>query len=197
MHCGAVCFALGSAAILLSKERWYVMLLSMVPMWVAIGVFINNVFFEKYIIPKDFRGSVYVITDHEIGQDRKYDFCTRVYKVPNSGVLFTKFSQRQGLINRRKFYLEDDNGKLTELGELDYRNYIEKWVINPPKTEPSRDSLAVFTPDLDYDFDKERYYLAFTIGKYKDMEKWNYIPPERIDSLRKLEHNNRLYIKQN
>ncbi len=72
--------------------------------------------------------------------------------------------------------------------ELDYLNYIEKWVINPPKTEPSRDSLAVFTPNLVYDFEDEKYYLAFTIGKYRDIEKWNYVPPERIDSLRMVEH---------
>lgn len=89
---GVIFFVIGAAFILLSKKRWYVMLLSMLPMWIAVGVFINNMFFEKYIIPKDFRGPIYVITDYEIGQERQFDFFTRVYKIPNSGVLFTKFS---------------------------------------------------------------------------------------------------------
>ena len=140
--------------------------------------------FEKYIIPEGFKGVVYVVTDKDYGENREYDFFKRVFRIPKSGVLFTKFKQKSGIINR-DFYQIDNSGNLKEIGVLDYRSYIEKWVINPPKTEPSRDSFAVFTPDLKYDFKSNNYRTVFTIGKYKEIEVWNYLPEERIDSLKK------------
>lgn len=160
------------------------MLLCILPMLFSISVTINAVTFEKYIIPKDFKGVVYVITDKDYGENREYDFFTRVFKIPNSGILFTKFKQKSGF-NNRNFYQVDSSGNLRKLGVLDYRSYIEKWDVNPPKTEPSRDSFAVFTPDLEYDFKAKNYRTVFTVGKYKEIEVWNYLPEEKIDGLKK------------
>lgn len=181
-----ILFITGTLFILLSKKQWYSKTLGMLPMFIAIGMMINALYFEKYIIPNDFTGSVYILTDNKIGKKRKYDFFTRVYRIPNSGVLFTKFNQKSGF-NYRKFYQENRKGELTELGILDHRHYIEKWVHNPPKTEPSRDSLAVFTPELEYDFDNKNYRMAFTVGKYKDIKNWGIISKDKIDSLRNVE----------
>ena len=159
-------------------------MLSLTPMFVAIGIMINAIYFEEYIIPNNFKGSVNVITDENIGEPREYNFFKRVYKIPTSGVLFTKFHQKAGF-NYRKFYQENEKGKLKEIGILDYRRYIEKWDFNPPKTEPSRDSFAVFTPDLEYDFDNKNYKMTFTVGKYKNLKNFGFIPKEKIDSLKK------------
>lgn len=149
----------------------------------SIGIIINALTFEKYVIPKDFKGVIYVITEKDYGKNREYDFFTRVFKIPKSGILFTKFKQKPGF-NNRKFYQVDNSGNLRELGVLDHRSYIEKWVINPPKTEPSRDSFAVFTPDLEYDYKAKNYRTVFTVGKYKEVKVWNYLPEEKIDSLK-------------
>src|SRR5690606_26487907 len=108
---------------------------------------------------------------------------TRVFRIPESGVLFTKFVQKPGF-NNRKFLEAVEEDSTVQLGVLDYRHYIEKWVVNPGKTEPPRDSLAVFTPNLIFNFNANNYQMVFTIGKYKDITTWNYIPNERIDSLR-------------
>lgn len=152
-------------------------------MLISICIIINAVRFEKYIIPKGFKGVVYVLTDQEHGEDREYNFFTRVFRIPKSGILFTKFKQKEGFENR-KFYQVDNLGNLREIGVLDYRDYIEKWVINPPKTEPSRDSFAVFTPNLEYDFKAKNYRTVFTVGKYNEIKEWNYLPEEKIDSLK-------------
>jgi hypothetical protein len=176
-------FTIGSVLIFFSKQKWYWKILSLTPMLFSIGLVINALFFETYIIPKNFTGTVYVITEPENGVRRKYHFISRVYEIPMTGVLFTKFEQKPGY-HIRKFYQIDTEGNQTELGELDYRDYIEKWVVNPPSTEPSRDSFAVFTPELDYDFKTKTYRTVFTVGKYKDIDRWNYLPDEKIDSLK-------------
>lgn len=177
-------FIVGAILIFISKKQWYLKLLCILPMLFSIGIIVNAMRFEKYIIPEGFKGVVYVVTDKDYGENREYDFFKRVFRIPKSGVLFTKFKQKSGIINR-DFYQIDNSGNLKEIGVLDYRSYIEKWVINPPKTEPSRDSFAVFTPDLKYDFKSNNYRTVFTIGKYKEIEVWNYLPEERIDSLKK------------
>ena len=183
---GAIAFfVIGTFAILLSRKKWYLKIGAIIPMLYAIGVVLNALYFEKFIIPENFNGVVYVITDKEYGNKREYDFFTRIYRIPRSGVLFTKFNQNHG-INIRNFYQFDEKGNLKELGVLDYRHYIEKWHVNPPKTEPSRDSFAVFTPELNFDFDTKKYNTVFTVGKYKDIQFWNYLPKERIDSLRRV-----------
>jgi hypothetical protein len=183
MYCAIAFFSIGTTLIFLSKKTWYLKLISITPLLWVIGIIINALYFEKYIIPASFRGVVYVITDKENGEDRTYDLFTRIYKIPNSGVLFTKFKQRSGF-NKRSFYQVDKNGFLQPLRVLDYRSYIEKWVINPPKTEPPRDSLAIFTPEIRYNSNSKEYSTVFTVGKYKDIKVWNYLPEQTIDSLR-------------
>jgi energy-coupling factor transporter transmembrane protein EcfT len=178
-------FIIGTILIFISRKKWYLKLLCITPMLYSISIIINALTFEKYIIPEKFRGVVYVITDKDLGERREYDFFTRVFRIPESGILFTKFSQEPGY-NNRQFYQIDSLGNLKEINILDYRNYIEKWVVNPPKTEPSRDSFAVFTPDLEFDFNEKKYRMVFTVGRYKETNVWNYIPKEKIDSLRSL-----------
>jgi len=181
----AILFFIGSLFILISKKKWYYKIISLTPMFIAFGIIFNALYFEKYIIPQNFRGSVHVITDDEIGEPREYNFFQRIYRIPNSGVLFTKFNQKSAY-NYREFYQENKNGKLIKLGTLDHRHYIEPWVYNPPKTEPSRDSFAVFTPQLERDLKRGNYKLTFYVGKYKDTKNWGFIPEEKIDSLRSL-----------
>lgn len=176
-------YLIGTVFILISKQRWYFKILSVSPMLFSMGVIINALTFERYLLPEGFKGPVAVITDKEIGEEKEFDFYWRLYKIPSSGILFTKFNQNEGYPTREFFQIEK-SGKLKKLGTLDHRDYIESWVINPPKTEPSRDSFAVFTPELEFNFDTRKYYTVFTVGKYKDFEAWNYFPEGLIDSTR-------------
>lgn len=183
MYLAIIFFVIGAISIFLSKWKWHIKVIALTPMLYSIGVVTNALYFEKYIVPHNFTGVVYVITDKQIGENREYDFFTRIYRIPKSGVLFTKFNQYYGF-NERKFYETDKNGKLKALEVLDYRDYIEPWVINPPKNEPPRDRYAVFTPDLEYDNDTKSYRTMFTVGKYNNIKIWNYLPKEIIDSIR-------------
>lgn len=185
MYYAIAFFIIGTILIIISKKRWYLILLGTLPMVFSISIIINALTFEKYIIPEGFKGVVYVITNKDYGQDREFDFFTRVFRISESGILFTKFRQKPGF-NNRKFLQADNKGNLKEIGVLDYRSYIEKWVVNPPKTEPSRDSFAVFTPDLEYDSKEKQYRMVFTVGTYNETKVWNYVPEEKIDSLKKL-----------
>ncbi len=182
MYCSIVFFTIGTLLIILARQRWYFKLLAIIPMVIAIVIVVRALTFEKYIIPENFTGVVYIITDKEYGVNREYELFTRVFRIPESGVLFTKFVQKPGFNNRKFYQIKGDS--IVQLGVLDYRHYIEKWTVNPRKTEPSRDSLAVFTPNLDFNFNTDDYRMTFTFGKYKDITTWNYIPNERIDSLR-------------
>ena len=182
MYFAIAFFVIGTILIYLSRTKWYIIILTVSPMLFVVGVIVNALYFEKYIIPENFRGVVYVITDKKRGIDREYNFFTRLYRIPQSGILVTKFNQKSGF-NFRSFFQITKKGELKELGVLDYRDYIEKWVINPPKKEPSRDSLAVFTPDIEIDPETKKYRTVFTIGKYKDIKIWNFLPQEKIDSV--------------
>jgi hypothetical protein len=175
-------FVVGTILICLSRSRWYIIIGSILPMLFAMGMIVNATYFEKYIVPANFKGVVYVITDKKRGLNREYKFFTRIYRIPQSGILLTKFNQISGF-NNRTFFQQTKSGELKKLGVLDYRDYIEKWVINPPAAEPSRDSLAVFTPDLEFNHDTNNYNLVFTIGKYRDVKIWNYLPQDKIDSI--------------
>lgn len=186
MYFAIAFFIIGTILILLSRKKWYLKLLSLSPMFFVSGMIINVLYFEKYIIPNDFSGVVYIITDPKSGKKKEYDFFSRVYRIPKSGVLFTKFDQNSG-INNRSFYQVDKEGNLKKLGILDYRSYIEKGDVNPPKTEPSRDSLAVFTPEIQLDFESTKNNTVFTVGRYKNIKVWNFLPKERIDSLRSIQ----------
>ena len=139
---------------------------------------------ETFLLPDNFKGVVYIIYDKDFGDPKEYEGLRRVYKIPETGVLFTKFPQTQGIHNR-KFYYFTKNGDRKELGILDYREYNEKYTINPRATEPPRDSLAVFTPEISVDLmlKSKYYYTTFTVGKYQDIEGWNHIAVQHLSGL--------------
>lgn len=86
----------GTILICFSRTRWYIIISAISPMLFVIGIIVNATYFEKYIVPANFRGVVYVITDKERGVDREYKFFTRIYRIPKSGILLTKFNQKSG-----------------------------------------------------------------------------------------------------
>lgn len=187
MYFGFAFLAFGTILILFSRQKWYFQLIAIgVPLG-YVGFSILNAFArpETFLLPDKFKGVVYVIYDEQIGEPKEYEGLRRVYRIPNTGVLFTKFPQTQGIHNR-KFYYVNQKSDRNELGIFDYREYNEKYTINPRPTEPPRDSLAVFTPEVSVDImlKTKNYYTTFTVGRYQDIKSWNYLYPQYIDSLR-------------
>lgn len=189
MYFGFAFLALGTIVTLFSRQKWYYHL-------IAIGLPLGYVSFsilnafarpETFLLPDNFKGVVYIIYDEQIGAPKEFEGLRRVYRIPNTGVLFTKFPQTHGIHNR-KFYYVNQKGDRKELGILDYREYNEKYTTNPKPNEPPRDSLAVFTPEVSVDImlKTKNYYTTFTVGKYQDINSWNYLYPEYIDSLRQV-----------
>ncbi len=189
MYLGFACLAIGTILILFSRQKWYYQLIVIGLPLGYVGFLIINAFAkpETFLLPDGFKGVVYVIYDGQVGDPKEVEGLRRVYKIPETGVLFTKFKQTQGIHNR-KFYYVTKSGDRKQLGILDYREFNEKYTINPRPTEPARDSLAVFTPEVSFDplLKTKYYFTTFTVGKYQDIKTWNFLYPKYIDSLRQV-----------
>ncbi|MCH4824543.1 hypothetical protein ML462_15325 [Gramella lutea] len=104
---------------------------------------IQNAEPETFLIPKDFRGRANIIYDQKCGLDEEYENGRRVYRIPEDGVLLTKFSKPSGFIDH-KYYLVDKTGNRIELSKMDVRDYNEDYTISKNPKEPPRDTLGVF-----------------------------------------------------
>ena len=189
MYVGFACLAIGTILVIFSKQKWYFQLLVIGLPLGFVGFLILNAFArpETFLLPEGFKGVVYVIYDEQIGEPKEVEGIRRKYKISETGVLFTKFKQTQGIHNRN-FYYVNKSGNRKQLGILDYREFNEEYTVNPRPTEPSRDSLAVFTPEVSFDplLKTKYYFTTFTVGKYQDIKAWNFLSPQYIDSLRQV-----------
>lgn len=132
MYFGFACLALGTILILFSRQKWYYQLIAIGLPLGYVGFSILNAFArpETFLLPDGFEGVAYVIYDEQIGEPKEFEGLRRVYIIPETGVLFTKFKQTQGIHNRI-FYYVNKNGDRKQLGILDYREFNEKYTINP------------------------------------------------------------------
>ena len=99
---------------------------------------------ETFLIPSDFRGRVNILYNQKCGNEVEFENGRRIYRIPNDGILFTKFEKPSGLINH-KYYLINENGTQTELTKMDVRNYNEDYTITKNPNEPPRDTLGIFS----------------------------------------------------
>ncbi|NEN23079.1 hypothetical protein G3O08_06150 [Cryomorpha ignava] len=192
MYLGFGLMILGTILCLLSRKKWfYKVLLIGLPFGFVAFTFLNAMEIpERYLIPEDFRGVVYVIFDQENGKEKEYEGIHRVYRIPENGILFTKFSQNDDVYTFQEFFFVDSNGIRKELGELDNRHFNGPNTINPRATEPPRDSLVVFnerTTGRILAADGQNYYnyKALTVGVYNNIEKWDYIDLQDIEKAKK------------
>lgn len=67
---------------------------------------------EIYLIPEGFWGTMVIYFDQPDGEEIQYENDARLYRIPNSGYLKTKFSKNGGCKNndRINFYYEDSLG---------------------------------------------------------------------------------------
>jgi hypothetical protein len=192
MYIGFGLMIFGTILSLLSKKKWYYQLLLIgLPIgFVVITLVRATATPERFLIPDDFRGVVYVVFEQENGMDKEYEGFRRVYRIPESGVLFTQFSENDGAYLSQDFYFVDSNENREKLGVLYSNHFNDPKTINPRPTEPPRDSLAVFNPKTTGRFlasDKQEYYnyKALTVGRYDSIQRFNYLDPEYIEKAKR------------
>lgn len=138
---------------------------------------------EKHIIPSSLIGSQIIIDFNESdGADRKYDWTRRVYEIPESGLLKTKFRGNLGWFNQdnMKFYLkEKDSLRLlpwrypADTSDFFVKHQGEIGVMGffCGKTTMS---YVVDTVDYERYLQKDLYYRTDILGKRsKDRSKYN------------------------
>jgi len=143
---------------------------------------------EVFLIPEGYKGPIYIIYNQKDGSDAEYENGKRVYRIPPTGVLLTKFADEYGIINQEYFCLTENN-KRKKLGILDTRDFNEDWTLKKNPHEPPRDSFAIFNPATTGLIGDEKNGYRFQetfIGTYNDLKvikrdiDYNY-----IDSLKK------------
>ena len=142
---------------------------------------------ELYLIPEGYVGKVVVIFNQADGEKPEYENDRRVYRIPETGVLFTQLKDEQGIINQEYYYVSQ-NGQRRKLGVLDTRDFNEEWTTEKNPHEPPRDSLAVFNPGTmgtmgNSDDKDSKVFLELSIGTYNDMKNLHEFSNDYIDSL--------------
>lgn len=67
---------------------------------------------EIYLMPKDFTGIVIIRYNVPNGADMIYEKGKRIYNIPSSGILETKFSPNEGWSNPPQYYYLDGVNRL-------------------------------------------------------------------------------------
>ena len=142
---------------------------------------------ETYLIPEGYKGTVLVIFNQLNGEKPEYEDDRRIYRIPQTGVLFTQLKDEQGIINQEYFYISP-NGQRRKLGVLDTRDFNEEWTTEKNPHEPPRDSLAVFNPGTmgtmgGSDENNNKVFLQLSVGTYNDMKNLHDFSNDYIDSL--------------
>ncbi len=65
---------------------------------------------EHFYMHKGFNGPVIVLFDQKDGQSKKYDKDTRIYQIPENGILYTQFERVTGNLSQ-SFYYKDSSQK--------------------------------------------------------------------------------------
>lgn len=64
-----------------------------------------------FILPEDYTGYIIILYNQENGSEVKYENNARVYEIPKSGILKTKFDADYGWSQFPKFYYDNDKSK--------------------------------------------------------------------------------------
>ena len=115
---------------------------------------------ELYIIPKDFKGTVFIVFNVKDGTPKKYLNGYRLYEIPSDGVLFTQFGSNTGEspIDNIQYKYIRDNDTLS----------IKEHLLTKDTTSASPQIFLVRTGMFG---DKERYeYISFIVANYAEWQ---------------------------
>lgn len=135
----------------------------------AFGGGCNKMSSETHIIPSGYIGMVYIVFNQKEGKRREYEKSgSRIYRVPKSGILRTKFKGNFGWINagdRIKFYYSKSDSLLS----------IHK-LITEQEFEADIDSNEVVVFEYGYggarsNFGLKEDVLSYIIDSFKNFDK--------------------------
>jgi hypothetical protein len=88
---------------------------------------------EIFLLPDGYSGKVNIVYNQDCGQPEEWEKDSRVYRIPETGILLTQFQDEQGLIDHSYFFV-DQTGRRIPIPNLDVRDYNEEWTtIKKPK----------------------------------------------------------------
>lgn len=147
---------------------------------------------ETFLLSENFKGFFYIVYEQSNGQDMVFEQNRRVYSIPMTGVLFTKFKNdwrsikiENGVINQQ-FYFVGDNGKRKRIKVLDTGDFNNEATTYLKQEQYSRDSLGAFFISAGI-ISNDKITLTtnqYYIGKYNDLSKTKAFTFQHIDSLR-------------
>lgn len=126
---------------------------------------INTTEPETFLIPNGYRGKIRVIFNQKCGQPIKYEAKSRLYKIPNDGILMTQFKAEQGFINQEFYIIE--NGKRRKIEQLMAQAFNEEWTLEKNKREPPRNKVSIFEAGRTYSDGSSEFYIC-TYNQFKN-----------------------------
>jgi hypothetical protein len=130
---------------------------------------------ETYLIPKDHRGNIVVFFDETCGSEPIFESGRRIYQIPNTGVLITKFKMNNGYLDQ-KIYFVDDSGARIQIPFFQRQNFEtekEEWgrFRSSPVSGFTKETVGVF-----WAYGAETYGLsknsnAFIVSNFQYLER--------------------------
>lgn len=155
----------------------------------AFGGGCNNMKAETHILTKGFTGKVYVFFDQKGSSAKEYDKETRIYRIPQSGILLTEFKENSGWIDSKKylnFYYED----------VDSLIMINKFISGRDSlTDLDSNTVVVFEYGIGVGWDSfgkgELHAASYIVDSLKNFKKRDYsLTKEMFDNWNKPEPKN-------
>lgn len=112
-----------------------------------------------YIIPKGYTGEIILVFNYPTGKEKVYKHKKRVYQIPKSGLLTTKFLATYGYLYDKYYYVGKDNDTLEILPSYNVTNPEESCIY---RTVTSTAEIKGTTYEVS----------AFKVCKKKDIYKY-------------------------
>ena len=142
-----------------------------------IWIYINTVEPKTFLITNDYRGKVRIFFNEKCGDEKTYENDRRLYNIPKDGILFTQFSDEQGIVNY-KFYIVE-GGKRKKVEQQMVQDFNEEWTTVKNPNEPKRDKLSVFHAGRTYSDGSMEFYVC----TYDELKMYDFKYDKKFDSL--------------
>jgi len=128
---------------------------------------------ETFLIPQDFRGEFVIFYNEPCGQQTVFENGRRIYQLPKSGVLITKFKENEGHLERKFYLTGDDQAVIPEFHWQNFDSETQNRHLfhSTPSTKLTKDSVGVFRT---YGADTYRLStnsFSYTVSNFRYFEK--------------------------
>jgi len=99
-----------------------------------------------FLIPNSYRGEILIIFDQPEGKEEEYEGKSRIYRIPENGVLFTKFQYSAGVIDHEYYFIDNSGEKV----EIEYRPFMDdrdKYINEPDRVGITRELTDFYGND--------------------------------------------------